>query len=364
MSGARPSLCIVNYNGARHLRRSLPAAWRLRDRFAEILLVDDASTDDGPAWVAAHYPEVRILRQPENRGPGAARNAGIAAAVSDRILFIDNDVSLQPGCVEALSAALDAHPEAAAAQATVLYADRPEIVQYSGASAHYLGMMIPEFTDRSIAEVPAGVRSCGSLVTCCFMVDRRRLGDVRFDEDIFIYFDDHEFGLTLRERGHALLAVGEARVLHGEGTEGMSIRALGTYSERRVFQTIRNRWLVLAKHYPGGTLAVLAPALLLFEAAQFAMALRRGWLGPWRRAVAWIWRHRRALARKRVGTLAHQRVPLGRLLQGGPLPLRPEVAATGFERWLIRGLDRIFAVYWRLVAPLLSASSASSRSNH
>ncbi len=349
----KPSLCIINYNGARHLRRSLPAAWALRRSFAEILLVDDASTDDGLAWVEAEFPHVRIVRHEVNRGPTAARNTGIRAATSDRILFADNDVVLLPGCAEALAAALDDHPEAAAAQATVLHLQNPERVQYAGATAHYLGLMILEHAEQPLRTLPQAPYPTGSLVSCCFMLDRRRLEGVRFDEDIFIYYDDHDFGLALRGRGRALLAVPAARVFHGEGTEAISIRALGHYSERRVYQTIRNRWLVLAKHYPARVLALIAPALLLFETAQLLLALRRGWWRLWRDALAWMWQHRRQLRAKRRDILSRQRVRLGRLLRPGPLPLRSELVTNPLERMALRTLALILEGYGRLVTPLL-----------
>ncbi len=353
MSGVttRPSLCIVNWNGRHHLERSVPAALALRDAFAEILVVDNGSTDDSVAWLEANAPDVRIVRLPENRGAGAARNAAIEHAVSDRILLIDNDVVLLPGCAEALSCALDADPRAAAAQAAVLYADRPDTVQYCGADSHYLGMMILRHADVPAEILPVEPFACDSLVTCCFLLDRRRIGDVRFDPDILVYFDDHDFALSLRGRGLRILAVPAARVLHGEGTAGMSVRASGRYSERRVFQTIRNRWLVLAKHYPAATLAALAPALLLFEAAQFALAVRKGWLRIWLDAALWMWRNRERIGGKRRATLAAQRVPLRTVLRGRPLPLRRELATGDLERRLIAVLDRIFAGYWRIARP-------------
>lgn len=345
----RPSLCIINYNGVHHLRRSLPAALRLRSAFAEILLVDNGSTDDSLAYVQSRHPEVRVVALAVNRGAGAARNAGIRHAASDRILFIDNDVQLAPGCAEALMAALDRHPEAACAAATVLYADRPRIVQYDGAGAHYLGLMSLQHAELPLAARRARLRATNSLVTCCFLLDRRRLAGARFDQDMLVYFDDHDFALALRRRGRLLLAVPEALAYHGEGTEGLSIRRLGGYSEMRVFQLIRNRWLVLAKHYSLRTLLLIAPMLLVFEAAQLSVALKKGWGRSWWRAAVWMWRHRRRVRAKRRREQRARRVADGAILEDGPLPLRPELAASPAERWARRLLDGASRGYFRLI---------------
>lgn len=350
----RPSLCMINYNGEAHLRRSLPAAVARADEFAEILLVDNASTDGSLAFVERHFPMVRILRLPDNRGPGAARNAGIREAVSDRILMLDNDVVLLDGCAQALSAALDAHPRAAAAAATVLYAGNRELVQYDGADHHYLGLMILHNADVPLSERRTGIRTTTSLVTCCFMLDRSRLAtEVWFDEDFFIYFDDHDFGLQLRELGHDILSVPDALVLHGQGTENLSIRQLGTYSRRRVLYTIRNRWLLILKHYSARTLLLLAPMLLVYEAAQLAVALRKGWGGVWLEAAGWTLRRLPAILARRRLVQKQRRLSDREILKGGALPLRPELAASPGEILARRFLDRLVIGYWRMIAGLI-----------
>ena len=56
----------------------------------EIILVDDGSTDDTRSEVATLFPEVHVVRLP-GTGPGPARNAGVAAAEGDVIMFLDSD---------------------------------------------------------------------------------------------------------------------------------------------------------------------------------------------------------------------------------------------------------------------------------
>jgi glycosyltransferase involved in cell wall biosynthesis len=68
----------------------------------EVIVVDEASTDDTLAMLAAEFPETRIIRHETARGPSAARNAGIAAATGEWILFLDDDDVLHPEHVEAL----------------------------------------------------------------------------------------------------------------------------------------------------------------------------------------------------------------------------------------------------------------------
>src|SRR6188508_3491780 len=88
----------------------------LSQRFAdlELLVVDDGSTDEGPALVAqVSDPRLRLLRQP-NEGPGAARNRGLAAARGALIAFLDADDEWDPEFLELGVAALTRAPECAA----------------------------------------------------------------------------------------------------------------------------------------------------------------------------------------------------------------------------------------------------------
>lgn len=67
----------------------------------DVLVVDDCSPDDDVAPVARRHG-VRSLRLDRNRGPGGARNAGLAAATGDVVAFVDADVTVAPGWLDGL----------------------------------------------------------------------------------------------------------------------------------------------------------------------------------------------------------------------------------------------------------------------
>ena len=74
----------------------------------EIIVVDDHSRDGVAQVLAARFPQVRLLRlNDESSGPGAARNAGVAAASSEVIMFLDSDDRWTPDHAGRLLAALE-----------------------------------------------------------------------------------------------------------------------------------------------------------------------------------------------------------------------------------------------------------------
>ena len=269
MAARRVSVGIVNHNGESYLQQTLRAVARLGPAVDDVLLIDSGSTDRGVALVREHFPQVRVIELGANLGPGAARNRAIREAAHDRVLLIDNDVEPQPGSVEALGAALDGHSNAILAMAAVLYEHAPDTVQYAGAVPHFLGTPALLQADTPVAQLEDVVRVVGTAITCCVMVDRARFGDRRwFDERLFIYLEDHEFGLRASLQGYDCLIVPEARCLHRAGTIGVSVRETGRFTPIRVRYTIRNRWLTVLMLYQAGTLLRFAPALATFEVLQ------------------------------------------------------------------------------------------------
>ncbi|HEU5041099.1 MAG TPA: glycosyltransferase [Gemmatimonadales bacterium] len=348
------TLCIINYNGERRLDRVLAAAARSELAFEQILVVDDGSTDGSVALLRDRHPRVRIVVQEQNQGPGAARNAGWRAATTDLVLFIDNDVTLDPGCAGALRDALARRLDALVAQPRVLYANRPDTIQYDGADCHVLGLMILRHAGWKAADAPAETVETRSMVTCAFMVNRASWrGDEPFDTTYIFNLEDHDFGVRSRLAGHLLLAVPSATCRHGDGTPGLSYRGEGTQNLTRVYCLIRNRWRIVAQSYSLRTILLLAPGLAAYEVVQLAGAIRKGWLGPWTRAAWWMARNPGTTLRRRRAVQAARRVSDRELLVAGPLPFTPGLIAGGVERLARRWVERVAEAAWRRASRFL-----------
>ena len=84
------SVIIPNYNRAGLIGETLDNVLAQSRAPDEVIVVDDGSTDDSAAMIERYGQRVTLIRQ-ENRGPGAARNRGLAAARGDLIQFMDSD---------------------------------------------------------------------------------------------------------------------------------------------------------------------------------------------------------------------------------------------------------------------------------
>jgi glycosyltransferase involved in cell wall biosynthesis len=111
MSSPTVSIIIPCFNQGRFLTEALDSVMSQTLAAADIILVDDGSTDETGS-VARRYPAARYIRQP-NRGLAAARNRGLAHAVGDFIVFLDADDRLRPEALEIGTRELLAHPDCA-----------------------------------------------------------------------------------------------------------------------------------------------------------------------------------------------------------------------------------------------------------
>ena len=93
------SIIIPNYNGLRFLTPCLDAlrAQSYPREHTEIILVDDASTDSSVAFVAEHYPEVKIVQLARNSGLAVGCNAGARAAAGELLVMLNNDTEVGAG---------------------------------------------------------------------------------------------------------------------------------------------------------------------------------------------------------------------------------------------------------------------------
>ncbi len=105
------SVIIPSYNAARFLPTTLRSVLAQQDFVGEVLVVDDGSTDGTADLLAAQFPQVRVISQP-NQGVAVARNAGLAQACHDWVAFVDADDVWLPGKLQAQCTLLARHPEA------------------------------------------------------------------------------------------------------------------------------------------------------------------------------------------------------------------------------------------------------------
>jgi len=110
MSNPRVTIVIVAHSERDELERCLGSIRDHAGMPVQVVLIDNASTDDSVPWVRKNQPEVEIVELEENIGV-AARQYGLERARAPLTMFLDSDAALTAGALPAMVAALDQHPD-------------------------------------------------------------------------------------------------------------------------------------------------------------------------------------------------------------------------------------------------------------
>lgn len=270
------SVIVPTYNGVRYLPVVLDALRRQRFTDFEVIVVDDASTDDSLALLESRYPDVRLLVNRCNEGFVRSCNTGAAAARGRMIVLLNSDTEPEPAWLEELVKAFVANPQAAAVSSKMLLFDRRDTLHTTGDMLGVDG--VPH--NRGVWERDAGQYDAAPQIFsgCGGATAYRRevwqaLGG--FDEAFWMYLEDVDFGFRARLAGWEAIFAPHARVYHHLSASGGDVLAS--------YYVGRNTIWLIAKNMPRSLLRRNALAILGGQLAVTLDALRN-WRGEAARA--------------------------------------------------------------------------------
>ena len=265
------AIVITNWNGQQYLEPCLRSIFAQDFRDFEVLLVDNASTDDSVEFVRRHYPQVRLLQNEKNVGLCAANNRGIQATDAEFVLILNNDTELEPDCLGELIRVIIQNPKIGMAATKMLLTDRRNMIESAGIVVDKVGIgwgLRTGELDQTGVELPSPVfGACGGAA----LYRRAMLLEIGlFDADFFVYLEDADVAWRGQWAGWQAVYVPTARVYHAHSA---------TIKEGSPFKTrllTRNKIWMIAKSYPMPHLMAYLPLILLYEALSLGYAVVKG----------------------------------------------------------------------------------------
>lgn len=353
----RPAVSVVTvcYNHGSYLAEYVAALRRSSYPIAEIIVVDNASTDGSADLLRSLGVEVLINET--NIGYAAALNQAFARARTALVCATGPDVVVEPDWLAPLVAIFTRDPERTfAVGSRVITLDRSE-VQSAGASLHFTGHLCVYDMWRPLCDhghSGGAAREVGAVDSTSALFDRAKFLAVGgCDEDFFVYHEEFDYCYRARARGWRCYYHPGSTVYHGAGSAEYSVRSGGQYPPRRPFLHTRNRLLAVLKNYQARTLVALLPVLLLLELLNVAMLARLGLHGAYADAVRWLWRNRKQIVLKRYTIQRSRAVGDRELLSADALTITPLLLRSAGLRAAKRALDGGLAAYWKLLRKVL-----------
>lgn len=278
------SVIIVNWNSGRQLGRCLECLEGQTHRPVEIIVVDNASTDDSLA-PALSAGRVQVQRSSSNLGFCRAFNQGLALSRGEFIVSLNPDAYLLPDFLARLGDLLAKKPAAGLACGKLWHGEGLGAGYVLDSTGLFLSRTRRPY-DRGQGQVDRGqydrteevFGACGAA----WMARRAMLEDVRclnevLDEDFFAYYDDVDLAWRARARGWQCWYEPAAAGWHARGG-GDTLRK-PSRSPKLAFaqrQALKNRYLMMLKNDTLAGLLPALPAILAEDSIRLAyMAARR-----------------------------------------------------------------------------------------
>lgn len=260
---ARVSVVIVVWNAKKYVLECLDS---LREHCCkacfEIIVVDNASTDGTPEMVAELYPEIRLIRNPENLGFARANNIGIAQTSGEYVCLVNSDVKFLDNCISPMVDYLSKNPAVAMVGPKMLAPDGRvwrSTMRFPTIWNHFsraLGLDIAFkgsrwFGGLLMSDFDHGTTTPVEVLNGWFVVVRRsameRVG--LLDPQFFMYGEDVDWCYRFHQAGEGVVFFAEAGAIHYGG-------ASSSHAPLRFYlELYRATWQYWRKHH--GTLAQL-----------------------------------------------------------------------------------------------------------
>jgi GT2 family glycosyltransferase len=275
-TGGKPSLAVVvvNWNGCDLLDDCL-GSLHADDLDLRVIMVDNGSHDDSVAHCREHHPQVDIIESPENLrwagGNNLALRQLLQEGVPDGVLLLNNDTIV---CKGALSRLMNVLTESGnwAATPRICYADSPEILWYEGGQVgRWTGWVSHRGIRKRAVDYPVERSATEYGTGCALLLSRHALEVVGLlDEDYFLYGEDTDYSLRLRQAGGTIVHEPAAVVLHKVS------RTTGADSPRKAYMKSRSHMMLLRRHWSRSLWPVLIPSQIAFLGAQSLWQLFHG----------------------------------------------------------------------------------------
>jgi len=302
------SIIIPVHNRREELLNCLKSLKNQREVAYEIIILDDAGTDNIEAAVKTLMPETKIINAGKRYGPSFLRNLGILNSAGEYLLFLDSDTVLpDTGVLKRLVQALKRDSSLGSIGGEIFTkGDRNEAI---GRKIGRLGQNSPVRVSRD-----SPPKDCDYLATCnCFVSRKTALTIGGFDHYFFFGAEDKDFGFRIKKNGF--------RNLTGYGFGVFHLRtATSRLPDETLFYHITNRRFVL-KNSGWGPLAVLLlkdmlwliffypllPLKIVYKKTKKIRIGRESFTAPWLvlRAYAWNFKNAGSTIKSRTANFLH-----------------------------------------------------------
>ena len=287
------SIITINYNESEVTLELLDSVRKLSYSNYEVIVVDNASPNDNPDKIKENFPEVNLIKSPENLGFAGGNNLGVKQAKGEYLLFINNDTIVPPDFIQPLVETLQENDSIGMVSPKIKFHWDPSLIQYAG----YTPMNKWTIRNNSIGyhqkdngdfDEP---KETQSIHGAAMMVPKKVVDEVGMMTEIyFLYYEEHDWAEMVKRAGYKIFYQPKSYILHKESV------STGKFSPLKTYYISRNRILFARRNFKPLSLTIS----LLFQCfvsipkntLQFLLKREFAHLKAFWRAITWNLHHK------------------------------------------------------------------------
>lgn len=261
------AVVILNWNGKQWLEKFLTNVETCSNELADVVIIDNGSTDDSHAYCTAHHPKVQWIGLSKNHGFAGGYNEGLKELNHPFLLLLNSDVEVTPNWLNPLLQWMETDERLAAVQPKVLDYQTKKRFEYAGGAGGYMdrdgyafcaGRIFYQFED-DLGQYQ-GNQEIFWATGAALMIRNSAWKEVNgFDADFFAHMEEIDLCWRLKNRGYSIGACLDSTVYHvGGGT-------LDRQNPMKTFLNFRNNLYLITKNYRHSNLTLKIFKRLLMD---------------------------------------------------------------------------------------------------
>lgn len=257
-------IAILNYNGINWLQKFL-ADVVAKSPEGEVVVIDNASTDDSVSYLESNFPDLRIIVNKNNSGFAGGYNEGLKQIEADIYVLLNSDIEVTDNWLQPVLQTLEKDNNIVAAQPKILAYNNKHTFEHAGACGGYIDKLGYPFcrgrifteTEEDKGQYDEIQRIFWATGACMFIKADKYWEAGGLDEHFFAHMEEIDLCWRLHNRGYEVVAVPASKVYHvGGGT-------LDYRNPRKTYLNFRNSLYAMHKNWDGGLFFAIFLRLIL-----------------------------------------------------------------------------------------------------
>ena len=244
------AVVILNWNGQHFLQKYLPSVLSSTYKNVQIIVADNASTDNSIQYLKEHFPTIKIIINPTNEGFAKGYNTALKQVSADYFVLLNSDVEVRPNWIEPIITLMESDKTIAACQPKILDEKNKTLFEYAGACGGWIDIFgYPFARGRVLEKIEADNGQYDNAIPCFWASGAAMFVKAHvynlvggLDEYFFAHQEEIDLCWRMQRAGYKIYIQPASVVYHvGGGT-------LPKGNSKKTYLNFRNNLIMLFKN--------------------------------------------------------------------------------------------------------------------